>query len=162
MTCLVALRHARGAVLGADSAASYDGAIVRSPKLYRRGDVWLALCGDDDELGPLLDGMSSRAAPRDLPRWLRSRRLEGSGFAWSPRGGIVEWGSTVTEVLDYSATGSGWEYALGAIHALRAHSIGPAASALGALRAAASGRGDVSGPYVIVSLPSGRINWHRT
>ena len=47
------------------------------------------------------------------------------------------------------------------IHALRAQGASPASSAVGALRAAAAHRGDVCGPFSVLSLPAGKIRVYR-
>jgi len=161
VTCLVALRHSRGVVLGADSAAVAGADVTTSRKIFRRGSVWISISGEYEDLGRMLDTMSPRAAPADLPRWLRRHDLPGEGFAWTAASGLIEWGSSVAEVLDYSAAGSGWQYAIGAIHALRAQGSSPVATAVGALRAAAAHRGDVAGPYWVVRLPSGQVTRYR-
>ena len=162
MTCLVALRHSRGVVLGADSAAvDADGAVTRSMKIHRRGAVWLAASGCMARTGEMLDRVSPAANPKDLGRWLRRLRPTGSGFAWTSAGGLFEWGSGTIEVLEFSASGSGWEPAIGAIYALRALGASPVATVLGALRASAACRGDVAGPFTVVRLPIGQVRSYK-
>ena len=160
MTCLVALRHARGWILGADAAMVAGSVHTHGIKIHRRGTVWLACAGSVRATGAFLDRCIHRSRPKDLARWLRSKRPPGEGFAWSA-GTLLEWGSEISEVIDYSTSGSGWEIALGALHALRSQGSSPASAVVGSLRAAAAHRGDVCAPFSLLSLPAGVVRTYR-
>ena len=157
MTCLVALRHARGVVLGADSAINNDGVAVRTRKVFRRGQLVLALGGDCSAIDDLLANVpDAPSAPEDFAMWAAYRPGNINGIV-ACGGEAAEFGPSSCEpVVDYTATGGGWRVAIGALHYARAMRASPRASIVGALRAAATHCGDVIGPFTVVSLPADR------
>jgi len=163
VTCLVALRHARGAVLGVDSAISAGDTRWRAVKLWQRGAVTLAVSGDDGVgIDRMLDSLPRSAHPKDLRVWA-SRRL-GPRIRRSKLTALLVCGRQCVEidqhgaleVAEYTATGSAFQVATGALHAMRAMGASPRAAVLAALRAAATHDAGVMGPFTLVHAPSGR------
>lgn len=152
MTCLVALRHSRGVILGADSAACTDDTIETTRKVFRAGRVWLAFAGAFDSFDRVLvDAQRAPAPGRDLRDWVAEHCAwchSVSGFALSGAQCVVWESGGASDVVTYSSVGSAAGVALGAFHA----TIGEPAQArvLAALRAAVAHGDGVRPPFILI------------
>lgn len=152
MSCVVALVHSRGVILGADSAVVWGDTCTQSRKLFRVGQVWLGCVGLYDAIAQLVSELPRRADPSDLFRWasrhLLARRVQGLAVC---RGQCLEFsGRSIVPVTEYAAIGAGAEFVFGAFHVARALSCSPRASVLAALRAAAAHSTGVTAPFDLV------------
>ena len=147
MTCLVALRHGRGALIGADSACSDGATTIRSRKYVVSRSVGVIFTGKYVAVGQLL-----QQRHRNPRAWAEAAIAVGvDGFAISFTECVGWDGKAIWPVSEYAALGSGSDLAIGAMHALRAHRFSPRATLLGGLRAAGTHSTDCIGPYAIIS-----------
>lgn len=162
MTCLVALKHRRGVILGADSAAQVDSTITRCQKIFRFGSVLLALSGDAPDIERTIERIRP-CKPRDLRTWVARHLRNSSTDGLAACGNtVVEWSDHAADlIVDYTATGSGVDVALGALHYARSLRHSPRAAVLGALRAAAVHSSGVVGPHTLWFLPAYRQEVYR-
>lgn len=162
MTCLVALKHRAGSIIAADSALTESGTVTRCRKVFRFGNVILAMAGNADAIDETLRTLKA-ASPKDLKRWAW-QRLVGTntvGVA-ACQDEVIEWThGSVEHVVDYTAVGCARDMALGVLQYARSLKHSPRAAVLGALRAAATHSGMVVGPYALYCLPTYRLEMHR-
>lgn len=187
MTCIVGIEHATGVFIGGDSAlSSWAVETLAQPKVFRVGKFVIGACGSARVLGLLQHAFLPPKPPKDPAKLDRFMHLEfvpalracmaehgaekkeneittldGAAFLVGVRGRLFQVESDYqvnSRAYGYCAVGSGYQVALGALHATHPGNSGASVDApdrlLLALTAAAEHNPYVRPPFTIEVLPA--------